>query len=248
MTGGRRYADYDPFAWFYNRYWGARFAGLVLPVLERLVFPLWPAGGRLLDLCCGTGQLAHALATRGFLVTGIDGSEAMLRHARDNAPGGEFILADAQSFALPSVYHGALSTFDSLNHVMSLPELTAVFRNVHAVLVERGVLLFDLNMEEGYRVRWRGTASIVDDDNVCIVLPGYDPEERIGRYDITLFELKAGTWHRSDLALFQRCYPEAEVRSALGEAGFRRVSTYDAEKDLGLSRNVGRTFFLARKA
>jgi len=40
---------------------------------------------------------------------------------------------------------------------------------------------------------------------------------------------------------------EGEVRSALAEAGFREVSAYDAEKDLGMSGNVGRTFFLARK-
>jgi SAM-dependent methyltransferase len=247
MTTGRRHSDYDPFAWFYNRYWGERFAEQVLPVLDRLVFPLWPAGGRILDLCCGTGQLAHALATRGFRVTGIDGSVAMLRHARENAPGAEFILADARSFTSPAGYDGVLSTFDSLNHVMSLPELTATFRNVHAALVEHGAFLFDLNMEEGYRARWRGTASIVEDDDVCIVLPGYDPKERIGRYDITLFELKAGGWQRSDLTLLQRCYSEAEVRSALGQAGFGEVSTYDAENDLGMPRNVGRTFFLARK-
>src|SRR2546422_10741684 len=35
-------------------------------------------GDRALDVCCGTGDLAFALAARGAEVTGLDFSEAML--------------------------------------------------------------------------------------------------------------------------------------------------------------------------
>src|SRR5580698_10040250 len=38
-------------------------------------------GGRALDLCCGTGDIAFALAARGAEVTGVDFSEAMLEVA-----------------------------------------------------------------------------------------------------------------------------------------------------------------------
>src|SRR3972149_2698138 len=107
-----------------------------------------------------------------FRVTGVDGSAAMLEFARANAPGGGVVLGDARAFTLPGPFHAVLSTFDSLNHVMMLPELTEVFRRVHAVLVEGGRFLFDLNMEEGYRARWGGSEAIVDDDNVCILGAG----------------------------------------------------------------------------
>lgn len=242
-----RYSDYDGFAWFYNRYWGTRYSNQVLPILEQLLLPHLRAQSRLLDLCCGAGQLAQALTKRGFQVTGIDGSEGMLRYAPENAPAAEFILADARSFELPSVYEGAVSTFDSLNHVMRLDELTRVFENVHRSLAARGIFLFDLNMEEGYRVRWRGSYAIVEEDNVCVVRATYDPDEKIGRNDITLFRLEGEHWRRLDLTLVQKCYSEAEVRSALAEAGFREVSAYNAEKDLRMSGNAGRGFFLARK-
>ena len=242
-----RYADYDSFAWFYNRYWGDLFAGRFLAAIEQLVLSHLPSPARLLDLCCGTGQLAKVLADQGFRVTGVDGSAAMLEFARANAPGGEFVLADARSFTLPGTFHAVLSTFDSLNHVMLLPELTEVFRRVHAVLVEGGRFLFDLNMEEGYRARWRGSEAIVDDDNVCIVRPGYNAEEKVGWNEITMFRREGGTWRRADLTLRQRSYTEAEVRSTLAEAGFFDIATFDAERDLGLARNVGRMFFLVRK-
>jgi SAM-dependent methyltransferase len=41
-----------------------------------------PAGAELLDVPCGAGRLALALASRGFRMTGVDWSEAFLDHAR----------------------------------------------------------------------------------------------------------------------------------------------------------------------
>lgn len=41
-----------------------------------------PAGGRVLDVPCGGGRLALALARRGYLVTGVDWSAEFLAHAR----------------------------------------------------------------------------------------------------------------------------------------------------------------------
>ena len=45
------------------------------PVLDFLVPPM-----TVLDLGCGVGRLANVLAQRGFEVTGVDESEAMLEH------------------------------------------------------------------------------------------------------------------------------------------------------------------------
>src|SRR4051812_10542181 len=61
-------AAYDDFAWFYNRYWADEFHKVAIPVLERIWLPRVPAGGRLLDVCCGTGYLAGNLGRRGFQV------------------------------------------------------------------------------------------------------------------------------------------------------------------------------------
>src|SRR3970040_3105123 len=118
-----RYADYDSFAWFYHPYGGDLVAGRVLAAIEQLVLSHMPSQARLLDLCCGTGQLAKVLADQGFRVTGVDGSAAMLEFARANAPGGKFVLADARSFTLPGTFHAVLSTFDRLKHVMMLQEV-----------------------------------------------------------------------------------------------------------------------------
>lgn len=51
-------------------------------------------GDRVLDACCGTGDLAVAAARAGGRVTGLDFSEPMLERARRKAPGLEWIRAD----------------------------------------------------------------------------------------------------------------------------------------------------------
>jgi demethylmenaquinone methyltransferase/2-methoxy-6-polyprenyl-1,4-benzoquinol methylase len=64
-------------------------------------------GCRALDLCCGTGDVAFALARAGASVTGLDFSEPMLavargRSAKANTKGGpEFVQGDAMSLPFP---------------------------------------------------------------------------------------------------------------------------------------------------
>jgi demethylmenaquinone methyltransferase/2-methoxy-6-polyprenyl-1,4-benzoquinol methylase len=55
-----------------HRYWKGRVVNLAQV----------KAGIRALDVCCGTGDLALAMARRGALVTGVDFSEEMLEVAR----------------------------------------------------------------------------------------------------------------------------------------------------------------------
>ena len=243
------YSDYDAFAWIYNKHWGDSFTHIALNVLEKLVLPHLPNKARILDLCCGTGQLAQILADRGYQVTGLDSSGEMLHFARENAPAAEFIQDDACSFRLPGVYHAVVSVFDSLNHIMTLEELTSVFHNVYAALRTGGLFLFDLNMEEGYRVTWNDNFGIIEDDHVCVIHSGYNPEEQTARFDATIFRLQDG-WYRSDLTLLQKCYSEAEVRSALEAAGFTEIHTYayDGQFDLQeLTAESERAFFLCQK-
>lgn len=234
-----RYTDYDPFADVYDRHWGAG-ADRFLAVFDRLVGAL-PKNTLVLDLCCGTGRLAAALTARGLRVVGVDGSAAMVDLARRNAPRAGFLVADARSFALAEPAAVAVSTWDSLNHIMTLPDLERAFRCVRASLDPGGTFLFDLNMEEGYRARWQGSFGIVGDDEVIVARSRFDAEAAIGTIDFTVMALEGDCWHRSDLSLTQRCYREDEVRATLARAGFEQVEVFTAG-DVDLAE-VGRAFF-----
>lgn len=246
MSAVTRYSDYDSFAWVSNKHWGPLLIDQLLPVLERLILRHLPAKAHILDLCCGTGQLAQVLIARGYRVTGLDGSEEMLHFARENAPEGDFVLDDARSFKLPTVFDGVVSTYDSLNHVMSLEELTAVFRNVYAVVQGGGYFMFDLTVEEGYRAHQGDSLSFVEDDHVCVIRLAYRPEARVRQSDITIFRLMDGDWKRSDFTLQEKGYLPEEVYKSLEVAGFTEIHSYNAQGDLELSEE-GRMFFVCRK-
>lgn len=240
------YSDYDRFAWFYNRYWGPEFSSPALAIYNILLFPHIPAGCRVLDLCCGTGQISAGLWERGYQVIGLDGSAAMLRFARENASGAEFIHGDARNFQLAQPVECVISAFDSLNHVMELDELREVFRRVYEAISEEGIFLFDLNLEDASELVGN-TLDIIEDDHVCIVRSSYNQIQRLKRYDVTMFQLEQEHWQRTDLTLFQRYHTVNEVLGALADAGFFRVKTYDARREFGFTISDGRMFYLARK-
>lgn len=242
-----RYDAYDPFARAYDRHWGF-FATKAYPILEHLVLENLPPGCPVLDLCCGTGQLAAELSRQGYRTTGLDGSRGMIEIAKKNAPDADFVVQDARDIALPGRFSAVFSTFDSLNHLMSLSELEQVFRSVSAVLEGGGYFVFDLNMEEGFRSRWRGSFAFVEEDHVCVVRSSHDTNEKTGRLDVTLFEMKGSAWVRTDFPLIQRWYEEHEIRERLRKAGFEELRSIEGNESIAEgSLHEGRMFFVARK-
>jgi SAM-dependent methyltransferase len=242
-------AAYDAFAWFYSRYWNEEFHGLAFPILERIWLPRVPVRGRILDLCCGTGYLAAMLAERGYTVTGVDASEEMIRHARLQAPKADFHVADASHFNLPPLHDAAVSTFDSLNHLLSARDLAGAFRNTAAALKPGSPFAFDMLLEAAYQTHWGETFALVRDDHTLTITgAGYDFRSRIAQCRVTMFRCFDGAWQRVDTVVEERCYTPAEIDAALAAAGFGRTTCYDA-RDLGMAGElgIGRTFFVTTR-
>jgi SAM-dependent methyltransferase len=242
-------ADYDAFAWFYSRYWNEEFHSLALPILERIWLSHVPLGARILDLCCGTGYLAAILLERGYSVTGVDASPEMIRFARQHALDAEFHVADAGSFRLASQHDAAVSTFDSLNHILTLDDLAAVFRNTAAALKPGAPFAFDMLLDEAYQTHWGESFALVRDDHVLTITgTGFDFRSRVAQCRVTMFRQLDGAWRRSDAVVRERCYTTAEIDAALSGSGFGHTNCYDA-RDLGMGGELGagRTFFLTTR-
>ena len=89
-------------------------------------------GEPLLDVCCGTGDLAVACSRAGARVTGVDFSERMLERARRKAPQLEWVSGDAlalpfadRTFAAATVGFGVRNVADL---DLALRELRRVLR------------------------------------------------------------------------------------------------------------------------
>ncbi len=245
-----RYTAYDSFAWLYNQEWKF-FAENIFPALKDIAGESLPDGAKVLDLCCGTGQLARVLTEKGYKVTGIDGSSKMLKFARENAPEARFIAADARNFRLPATYDAVFSTFDSLNHIMTLPELYEVFSNVYRCLKKGGIFIFDLNTEYLFILSAKNNTEIKETpDYFYTARREYDREKRTSLFKFTIFERKVKAWQRSDVVLHQRCYAVAEVKATLKQAGFGGIRATAADRERGLHKPDNKTlkiFYYAQK-
>ena len=94
-------------------------------------------GDRVLDVCCGTGDLAVAAAEAGGHVTGLDFSEPMLERARRKSAEIEWVEGDA--LALPF----ADGSFDAVTvgfGVRNLPDIEAGLAELRRVLRPEGRL------------------------------------------------------------------------------------------------------------
>ncbi|MEZ2603299.1 class I SAM-dependent DNA methyltransferase [Kluyvera intermedia] len=73
--------------------------------------------GHILDIGCGTGQpIAAYFIDQGLQVTGVDGTPAMLEHARAHLPDQRWIQQDMRQLALDETFEGLIA-WDSFFHL-----------------------------------------------------------------------------------------------------------------------------------
>lgn len=175
-----------------------------------------PRGSTILDVGCGTGRHAVALARNGYRLTGIDLSRGMLAEARRAAEAAgvavDLVHADA-SRSLPTgpfdaaicLCEGAFALLgagdDPIEHDLS------ILRNVHAALRPGGrFVLTTLNA-------------------MRIVRTVTQEEADAGRFDtLTMTEFSEvspqGTGPGDEIALRERHYVATELRLLFRVAGF----------------------------
>ena len=89
---------------------------------------LFPSGGHILELNCGTGEDAVFLAERGIEVTACDASVLMIHQARERRPRDgarpiQFHVLPSErinELSSPEMFDGALSNFSGLNCIADL--------------------------------------------------------------------------------------------------------------------------------
>ncbi|BAY91145.1 MULTISPECIES: class I SAM-dependent DNA methyltransferase [unclassified Tolypothrix] len=248
MTTKNRYAEYDKLASIYDEQ-GTERHDIVVGQLEKLVLQYLPKEAHILDVCCGTGQIAQRLLQKGYRVTGIDGSEEMLHYARKNAPNAEFILEDARYFQFLPTFGAVISTDVGLNLITTIEELQSVFQNVYQALLKNGIFVFDLYVEELCIEDWqtsknRGEAK---DNHAWISQFDYNTETKIGCDRTTRFELIDGQWQRFNMTFKWKLYSVTDIKSALDQAGFTDIVFSDIKNDFGVESSGHVGCFIARK-
>jgi len=87
-------------------------------------------GDRVLDACCGTGDLAIAVKEQGADVVGLDFSDQMLERARRKAPQLEWVRGDLLELPFANASFDAATVGFGVRNVADLPRGLAELRRV----------------------------------------------------------------------------------------------------------------------
>lgn len=155
---------------------------------------------RILDLGCGTGRHSIEMAARGFDVTGVDFSEAMLSRARERGPSGkgslDFVQGDARSYRSARPFDAVLMNFNVLGYMSSNSDFNAALATARANLRPGGLFVADF---------WYGPAVVIDppgerlreisagDASILRCSRGtHDPDHQCIRIAIRVIEMQQG--------------------------------------------------------
>jgi SAM-dependent methyltransferase len=212
--------------------------------------------GKVLDLACGTGELAAYMLEHGYEVIGLDLSPAMLIHARERTRTyveqgkARFVEGDAADYSLGEQVDLALSTFDALNHLPDLKALRGCFASTYTALSAGGWFIFDLNTRLGLN-RW-SSINIQEDDDLVLITRGVvaHAEGRAYTQISGFLQQEDGHYKRFGEVVYNTMFDLADVETALKDHGFRHVHFAEAQaldKPLTDPERYGRVFVLAQK-
>ncbi|MGP3788305.1 class I SAM-dependent methyltransferase [Paenibacillus sp. 1A_MP2] len=105
---------------------------------------------KILDLCCGMGRHSLALQEAGYVVTGLDLSEALLREARkqDGAEAINWLRGDMRALPLEGGFDAVVNLFTSFGYFEEDDDHVQVLREICRVLKPGGKFVIDfLNPE-----------------------------------------------------------------------------------------------------
>jgi len=174
--------------------------------------------GHIVEVGCGSGIAAACFVARGYTVTGVDVSAAMVRLARARAPAARFRVASVERLHPPPC-DAVVAIGEIVSYVPGgLGALQRFFARVHKALRPGGVLVFDFI--ESAATRTFAAKSFGGADWALVARATYDDARKLLTRRIIVVRT-TGRRVRHATEIHQvRVYRRAEMRRALEKAGF----------------------------
>ena len=98
---------------------------------------------KILEIGCGSGNLANLFIKKGYDYTGLDVSKEMIELAQELVPNGKFIKADMRHLNLEETFEAVIVTGRTFTHLTTNHDIMFALSSIHKTLEKDGWLLFD---------------------------------------------------------------------------------------------------------
>ena len=246
---------FDSFAYFYTKGPYPQYSERMVELLPNVLARFDARPQTILDIACGEGTFAVAMAKKGLRVTGVDRSPQMLEFARERAEREnaevEFLRQDMRSLSLDERFDLVTCWFDSLNYILELEGIQKTFAGVYRALKKAGLFVFDMNTIYGLAVDWQREPCYVQQNSpefFEIHFPSYDFEKHIATTSILGFAKAGDGWVRMDEEHKERGYTLEEIRQCSQAVGFQELACWGSLEVMSEPRpHSGRVWFVMQK-
>jgi SAM-dependent methyltransferase len=182
-------------------------------------------GLELLDLACGHGRIANALAERGVRVTGLDATPRFLELAREDATARgvevEYVEGDMRSIPWTEQFDRVLCWFTSFGYFGD-EENRQVLAEVYRALKPDGVFAVEMNNRDNLLGRWEPESVTERGEDRMIDRRRFDVQTSRSIDSRTI--VRGGKERTFDFTV--RMFTAAELQDWLRAAGFRDTVAY----------------------
>jgi SAM-dependent methyltransferase len=244
----RRYAE------AYVKAGQGRWSLQLVPWVTR-VFELQGAHPRsLVDVACGSGEFALAMAQRGLQVTGVDQSPEMLAMARRTAQEKNIAITlleqDMRRLELAAPVDAATCLYDSLNYLITDADFRQALGAIAGAVRPGGLFLFDMNTIQGLATRWGNRVWVIQDNEEA-----FEADQTEFDYDLGIATLRVNAFLRRERDLYERIrevhrergYAVPMIDQELEAAGFDVLGRWGNAEFGELTPQTGRIFYAARR-
>jgi ubiquinone/menaquinone biosynthesis C-methylase UbiE len=199
---------------------------------------------KIFDLACGTGTCLELWAKRGYDIFGLDRSMDMLRvckerftRRQDSAV--KLVKGDMRRLGFSSLIPIITCLYDSLNHLLTMDDLSSCLQNVYDILMKGGIFIFDMNTIHCLRDEWGDSTFYRRDGNIDSVWSNtFDPATYTSTLKLTLKIEENGTRRTINEFHQERGYRLSLIRDMLARVGFTstlyRHLTFDPAQESDL--------------
>lgn len=186
---------------------------------------------RILEAMSGSGRLQIPLVERGYIIDGVDYSEAILRRCQERADQlgiqVNIYQQSLESLKLPHIYNLVTIAVGSFQLIINKQDALQALKKLHAHMYKDSYVFIDLfpaprfyNTSGSTRIATLDNATSIRLTTECI----YDEKNKISRADCLYELIKSGQVVQHEQEIVRVVYyTDQEFKELLQEAGFELV-------------------------